>query len=101
ITGTSALSRVLAAGQRPDNHRPRGEPRSRMKAVSGLYWVETFIQDVRYGVRHIGRSRLHAAAVVLTLALGIGLNTGVFSVLDGMLFRPRVTKDPATFVHLA
>jgi len=72
-----------------------------MKLVSAHYWVETFIQDVRDGVRQIGRSRLHAAAVVLTLGLGIGLNTGIFSVLNGLLFRPRVTKDPATFVHLA
>jgi hypothetical protein len=72
-----------------------------MKPVFAHDWVETFIQDARYGVRQIGRSRLHAVAVVLTLALGVGLNTGVFSVLNGMLFRPRVTKDPATFVHLA
>ena len=72
-----------------------------MKPAFGQYWAETFIQDVRFGVRQIGRSRLHAVAVVLTLALGIGLNTGIFSVLNGMLFRPRVTRDPATFVHLA
>src|SRR6185503_354422 len=63
--------------------------------------MDTFIQDVRFGMRQIGRSRLHAVAVVLTLALGIGLNTGIFSVLKGMLLRPRVTTEPASFVHLA
>jgi putative ABC transport system permease protein len=72
-----------------------------MKSLEARHWVETFSQDVRYGARQIGRSRLHAVTVVLTLALGIGLNTGIFSVLNGMLFRPRVSKDPATFVHLA
>ena len=60
-----------------------------------------FIQDARYALRRIGRSRAHSVVVVLTLALGIGLNAGIFSVLHGMLFRSRVTKDPATFVHLA
>ena len=63
--------------------------------------METLIHDVRYGLRQIARSRLHAVVVVLTLGLGIGLNTGVFSVLSGLMFRPRVTKDPATFVHMA
>jgi predicted permease len=63
--------------------------------------MDLFIRDLRYGLRQIGRNRLHAAVVVLTLALGIGLNTGIFSVLHGMLWRPRVTQDPATFVRLA
>jgi putative ABC transport system permease protein len=71
-----------------------------MKMAFAHYWAETFIQDVRYGMRQIWRGRLLAVAVILTLALGIGLNTGIFSVLNGMLFRPRVTKHPATFVHL-
>ena len=38
---------------------------------------------------------------MLTLTLGLGLNVGVFTVVDGILFRPRVEKDPGSFVHLS
>ncbi|MGH9411624.1 MAG: ABC transporter permease, partial [Vicinamibacterales bacterium] len=39
-------------------------------------------------------------ATIATLALGIGLNAGVFTVVSGLLLRPRVTVDPATFIHV-
>jgi hypothetical protein len=55
------------------------------------YWLETLLQDVRYGIRSLTRAPLVALAVVLTLALGIGLNTAAFT---------RVEKDPASFVQL-
>jgi predicted permease len=38
--------------------------------------------------------------MVLTLAVGIGLNTGVFAVLDGLMFRPQIEKDPSSFVQV-
>jgi predicted permease len=60
----------------------------------------TFLQDVHYGVRSLRRSPLLAGAVVLTLALGIGLNTAVFTVINGSFFRARVEKDPVSFVQL-
>lgn len=44
---------------------------------------------------------LLAAASVVTLTLGIGLNAGVFTVVNGLLFRARVENDPASFVHLS
>ncbi len=47
-----------------------------------------FRQDLIYALRQLGGRKLWSAVVVLTLALGIGLNTAVFSALDGMLFRP-------------
>ncbi len=45
-------------------------------------------QDLVYALRQFGARKLWSAIVVVTLALGIGLNTAVFSALDGMLFRP-------------
>lgn len=47
-----------------------------------------FKQDLLYSLRQLGARKLWSALVVATLALGIGLNTAVFSALDGMLFRP-------------
>ena len=58
-------------------------------------------QDLRYAKRSIFRQPGLALATVLTLALGLGLNVSVFTFLQGLLFRARVEKEPATFVHLS
>jgi predicted permease len=51
------------------------------------YWLETFVQDVRYAVRGFRRNPAFSLTVVLTLMLGIGSTTAVFSVVDRILFR--------------
>ena len=58
------------------------------------------IQDVRYGLRLIRKHPLLSGAIMATLALGIGLDAGAFTLLDGMLFRTRASEQPATFVQL-
>ena len=56
--------------------------------------METIFQDIRYGVRTLLRKPGFAAVAVITLALGIGANTAIFSVINGVILRQLLYKDP-------
>ena len=56
--------------------------------VRGGGWIETTVQDVKYGFRRLRRQPAFTAVAVLTLALGIGATTAIFSVANGLLLRP-------------
>jgi len=62
--------------------------------------MDTLLQDVRYALRTLGRSRMFAASAVLCLALGIGVNTAVFSLVNAILLRPYGFADQDRVVSL-
>ena len=64
-------------------------------------WIENLIQDVRYGLRMGGKWRGLTAILAITLALGIGVNTAIFSVLNGWLLRPLPVRSPEQIMYLA
>ena len=74
--------------------------RERTRDVWGWRWLDDVGRDVRHAVRGLGGSPGFAATVVLALALGIGANVAMFSVVHGMLIRPLPYPDAGAIVRI-
>jgi putative ABC transport system permease protein len=68
--------------------------------LRGLPFLETFAQDVRYAFRTLKKSPGFTAVVVLTLALGIGANTAIFSVVYAVMLKPLPYTRPAELIDI-
>src|SRR5258708_28224646 len=63
--------------------------------------MNRILHDLRHGVRLTRRSPVVAGVVILTLALGIGANTAIFSIVNGVLLNPLPYTDPAQLVRVS
>lgn len=103
-----AIASRIAAGVGPTEARRQAliefggiEPtRDQCERQRPGWWIGTVLQDARYALHGFRRNPLFTMSVLVTLALGIGATTAVFSVVDRILFRPLPYADPSRIVSV-
>ena len=95
--GMSSAEASLAA------RRQFGSPallRQDVRELNSIVWIDHTVQDVRYALRQLRRQPAFAAIVIVTLALGIGATTAIFSVVEAVLLRPLPYPDAERIVRI-
>lgn len=72
----------------------------RMRRMDIAAWIETVFNDVRYALRQLRRNPVFSTMAILSLALGIGANAAIFSVMNAILFKALPVRDPQQLVSL-
>jgi putative ABC transport system permease protein len=89
----SARAARISAGTAP-------QAMDALRDQRGLPWLDDLARDVRHGLRTLGRTPVFTAVALLTLALGIGANTAIFTIVNGVLLRPLGYPKPDQLMYL-
>ena len=100
--------RNLAQGMSPDEARQAAERlfghvegvKEQCRDLRGLPWLESLLRDFRYGVRLLRGQPGFAAAAIVTLALGLGTSTTIFSIVHAVILRPLPYPDPGRLISI-
>ena len=103
-----AVEDGIARGMTPDEARTAAlrafggvtQTREAHREARRLPIVETVYHDVRYAIRGFRRTPMFTAIALVTLTLAIGVNTAIFSLLNGLLLRDASVRDPQTLVQI-
>ncbi len=96
----SGKKRLEAEGAARRELGNEGRVRELTREMWGWRWLENLAQDVRYGLRILRRSPGMTAVAILSLALGIGANTAIFSLLDAVVLRMLPVQEPERLVRV-
>jgi macrolide transport system ATP-binding/permease protein len=98
----------IASGLSPKEARYRAlramdgleQRKEEMRDMRRIHWLTDFVGDTQYAIRSLRRTSGLTAFVVITLALGIGMTAGTFSMVDALIFRPYPVPHPGGVVTL-
>jgi predicted permease len=98
----------IAEGLAPDEARARAmramggldQRKEEIRDARGIHWLTDFVDDVRYALRSLRRAPGLTFVIVATIALGIGMSTTPYSMLDALVFRPYPVPRPGEIVTL-
>src|SRR5579859_4670500 len=96
----SGLSREEARRRANLNFGALESVKEQSREIRRASFIETIYQDVRYGLRVLRKNPGFTAAAAITLALGIGANTAIFSIVNTIIFRPLPYKNSSRMINL-